>query len=98
MDGRYHSQQFEGGKSVQNESGFGFFGLVFVGVSRKNHWRLETMNLCPQPLLFIPLSTTFNHILRLNRLLSIAKFQIETGIGDASREARHLAVNQKWNH
>lgn len=48
--------------------------------------------------MFTPLSTTFVHILRLNRLLSITKFQVETRDSDKKREAQHVAVNQKDDH
>jgi hypothetical protein len=31
-------------------------------------------------------------------LLSIRKFQVETGLPGSKREARHVAVNQKGDH
>jgi hypothetical protein len=42
MYGCYHSHKHEGGRSGHKSNGFGFVGLVFVGVSLRNHWRLET--------------------------------------------------------
>jgi hypothetical protein len=48
--------------------------------------------------MLIPLSTTFVHILRLNRLLSTTKFQVETPFWDSIPEARQVVVNQKENY
>src|ERR1019366_761228 len=96
--GCYHSHYHEGGRSGHKSSGFGFVGPVFFGVSLRNHWRLETYGLCPQPLIVTPLSTTFVHILRLNHLLSIRKFQVEISVRDSRCKTRNLAVNQKDDH
>jgi len=48
--------------------------------------------------MFSPLSTTFVHILRLNRLLSIRKFQVETYVSGPRCKALNVAVNQKDDH
>ncbi len=45
--------------------------------------------------MFGPLLTTFVHILRLNRLLSIRKFSVETRLAGSQAKAQHLAVNHK---
>src|SRR5450759_2760856 len=96
--GCYHSHYHEGGRSGHKSSGFGFVGPVFFGVSLRNHWRLETYGLCPQPLIVTPLSTTFVHILRLNHFLSTKKFQVEISVRDSRCKTRNLAVNQKDDH
>ena len=49
-------------------------------------------------LMLAPLSTTFVHILRLNRLLSIRKFLVETCLWDSRYKTRNVAVNQKDDH
>src|ERR1017187_2710425 len=95
--GCYHSQH-EGDKSGCKSSGFGFVRLVFVGVSLGNHWRLESYSFCPRPLLVTPLSTTFVHILRLNRLLSTRKFVVDVPNRDSPSGARNVGVNQPDDH
>jgi hypothetical protein len=65
-----------------------------MGVSLKFHWRLSFNVFRPRPLLLRPLSTTFVHILRLNSLLSIGKFQVETKIIGQSGKALQIAVNR----
>jgi hypothetical protein len=45
-----------------------------------------------------PLSTTFVHILRLNRLLSTRKFQVDFPVRDSRCKTRNVAVNQKGDH
>src|SRR5580698_9020644 len=96
--GCYHSDQHEGGRNGRKSGGIGFVWASFGGVSIKIHWRLGKVQIWPRPLLFTPLSTTFVHILRLNRLLSTRKFKVEAPFGHARREARSLVVNQKDDH
>jgi hypothetical protein len=48
--------------------------------------------------MFIPLQTTFVHILRLNHLLSTKKFQVEILVRDSRYKTRNVAVNQKDDH
>src|SRR5271170_5101361 len=48
--------------------------------------------------MFGPLSTTFVHILRLNRLLSIRKLMVDGQFWDSGRGPRNVGVNQKENH
>src|ERR1039457_3500550 len=93
--GCYHSHYHEGGRSGYKSSGFGFVGPFFFGVSLANHWRLETYALRPQPLIISPLSTTFVHILRLNRLLSIRKFQVESLVRDSRYKTRNRSEERR---
>src|ERR1035438_10361180 len=93
-----HSQHHEGGRSGYQNSGIGFVWATFGGVSFKNHWRLVKVQNLPRPLCSAPLSTTFVHILRLNRLLSITKFQVETGPRDSKGKTRNVVVYHLDDH
>lgn len=69
----------QGGK---NGDELGFFNLIQAllgGVSLEFHHCSVLLHFRPRFLLFIPLSTTFDHILRLNALLSMAKLQVMYG-------------------
>ena len=77
---------------------FSSFGLFFGGVSSKFHWLLFPSHRCPKQRLSVPLSTTFAHILRLNGLLSIRKFQVETEFEDRVAKAREVVVNRDGDH
>src|SRR5690242_18618836 len=57
----------------KNGDELGLFDLIQVllgGVISKFHHRSSPVHFHPRPLPFEPLSTTFDHILRLNALLS----------------------------
>jgi hypothetical protein len=66
----------------KNSDEFGFFNLIqalFGGGSRLFHHHSDLTHFRPRSLLLSPLSTTFDHILRLNALLSMAKLQVSFG-------------------
>jgi hypothetical protein len=72
----------------------GSLGL-FSGVSVSKTTGASSVNLfCPRTLLFNPLCTTFDHILRLTALLSIGKFQVETHESAVRAKPLALVVNQ----
>src|SRR5271165_524171 len=78
---------YEGGESGQNVGRLRFVRAVFGGVSCKFHWRLSVFQSCPRPLLPRPLCTTFNHILRLNCLLSTINLTVVRSILDRDWKA-----------
>src|SRR3954454_3929564 len=67
----------EGGKSGAKFSLARFVWACFPGGSLKIHWHLSFVYLRPRPLPSRPLFTTFVHILRLNRLLSMTKLWVK---------------------
>jgi hypothetical protein len=95
-DNRYGS--YEGGKNGRNLGRFQFVWADFGGVSSKFHWLLFPSHRCPKQRLFLPLSTTFAHILRLNGLLSIRKLQVETTFKGSIAKAQEVVVNRDGDH
>ena len=64
---------------------------IFNSFSTRDHVNIRKMD-------SYPLSTTFDHILRLSSLLSIGKFQVETHVSARFLKARDLVVNQIDDH
>ena len=98
LHGRHSYGSYEGGKNGRNLGRFRFVWADFGGVSSKFHWLLFPSHRCPEQRLSLPLSTTFAHILRLNRLLSITKFKLETYRNARSGKARRVVVNPLCDH
>ena len=70
----------------------------FFSVSVSAITGASKLTFMPTTSIISPLSTTFVHILRLNRLLSIRKFQVETLVRDSRYKTRNVAVNQEDDH
>src|SRR5579884_2272587 len=93
-----YGHKHEGGKSGEKVLSFRFTWAVLGGVSRKFHWRLSGSRFCPPPSPFRPLSTTFDHILRLNSLLSIGNLRVHIRRVGRSGEPPEIVANRYGDH